>query len=161
MKECVSEQGRNGILWTVFEGAPFTSRRIASFGSADEAREYLTLTAELEAFRKAEKITSDAYLRIRALVDAWDTNYGGENRFEVTEQKIKNMKAELTELRKDKERLERIKPFIREWTLKIQKHRELTPTQLDHIFQTLYHWYCELDVEERTAIDAAMKEKNV
>ncbi len=63
----------------------------------------------------------------------------------------------IKELEKDRERLERIKPFIKEWTLKIQKHRELKPEQLDYIFQSLYHWYCELDVENLQAIDTATK----
>jgi hypothetical protein len=40
---CVSEQGRSGLLWTVFEGAPFASRRIASFADPKDAREYLSL----------------------------------------------------------------------------------------------------------------------
>lgn len=40
---CVSEQGKNGLLWTVFEGEPFCSRRVASFGNDDDAREYLLL----------------------------------------------------------------------------------------------------------------------
>jgi hypothetical protein len=38
---CVSEQGQSGILWTVFEGDPFCSRRIASFSESHEAGLYL------------------------------------------------------------------------------------------------------------------------
>ncbi len=38
---CVSEQGQSGLLWTVFEGAPFSSRRIASFADAQDARWFL------------------------------------------------------------------------------------------------------------------------
>ena len=40
---CVSEQGRTGLLWTVFEGEPFSSKRIASFAEAEDAREYIGL----------------------------------------------------------------------------------------------------------------------
>lgn len=46
---CVSEQGQVGILWTVFEGAPFSSRRIASFKDADDAREYLRIKQDFLA----------------------------------------------------------------------------------------------------------------
>lgn len=41
------------------------------------------LREELSAFRKSEKELSDAYLRIRELVGAWDTKPEGEDRFEV------------------------------------------------------------------------------
>lgn len=37
----VSEQGKAGLLWTIFEGEPFCSRRIASFANEREAKEYL------------------------------------------------------------------------------------------------------------------------
>jgi len=37
---------------------------------------------EVDTLRKAEKGLSDAYLRVRELVGAWNTNHGGENRFE-------------------------------------------------------------------------------
>ena len=46
---------------------------------------------------KAEHKISEAYLRIRKLVNSFDTDFAGENRFEVTEQKV-------AELLKDKER---------------------------------------------------------
>jgi len=36
-----SEQGKTGLLWTIFEGEPLCSRRIASFAVKDEAWEYL------------------------------------------------------------------------------------------------------------------------
>lgn len=58
---------------------------------ADQIEPLLGRIAELT---KAEKELSDAYLRIRELVGAWDTNHGGENRFEVTENKIKELEAE-------------------------------------------------------------------
>lgn len=56
------------------------------------------LEAERDRFKEADKSTSDAYLRIRALLGAWDTNKGGENRFEVTEQAIVALKDRITEL---------------------------------------------------------------
>ncbi len=37
----VSEKGKEGLLWTIFEGEPFCSRRVASFGDEKEALEYL------------------------------------------------------------------------------------------------------------------------
>lgn len=52
-KQCVSEQGQSGILWTVFEGAPFTSRRIASFATADDARNYLTMLGRIADLESA------------------------------------------------------------------------------------------------------------
>ncbi len=36
-----SEQGQSGLLWTIFDGDPFCSRRVASFSNQEEAREYL------------------------------------------------------------------------------------------------------------------------
>jgi hypothetical protein len=41
--------------------------------------------------RSGEKEISDAYLRVRGLVGAWDTKPGGTDRFEVTERKIKEL----------------------------------------------------------------------
>ena len=43
---------------------------------------------QLAQLQKSEKKLSDAYLRIRQMLGAWDTNHGGENRFEVTEAKL-------------------------------------------------------------------------
>lgn len=54
----------------------------------------LRLREELSAFRKSEKELSDAYLRIRELVGAWDTKPGGEDRFEVTEAAVKRLRDE-------------------------------------------------------------------
>lgn len=59
---------------------------------------YEELKEENKRLKEAEKELSDAYLRIRELVGAWDTNKGGENRFKVTEDKIKRLKeSRLTE----------------------------------------------------------------
>jgi hypothetical protein len=52
------------------------------------------LREELSTFRKSEKELSDAYLRIRELVGAWDTKPGGEDRFEVTEAAVKRLREE-------------------------------------------------------------------
>jgi chromosome segregation ATPase len=60
---------------------------------------YSDAQAEIEAFRKSEKELSDAHLRIRERVEAWDTKPGGEDRFEVTEKCIDSMKADLTAAR--------------------------------------------------------------
>lgn len=46
---------------------------------------------EIEKWRVAEKEISDAYLRIRKLVGAWDTQKGGADRFEVTESAIRKL----------------------------------------------------------------------
>jgi hypothetical protein len=46
---CVSEQGKSGLLWTVFDGEPFCSPRIASFADADKAREYLSFHSTITA----------------------------------------------------------------------------------------------------------------
>lgn len=63
-------------------------------GIAEENQSLRSQLATLEStnqqLRESEKKLSDAYLRIRALVNAWDTSYGGDNRFEVTEEKIKD-----------------------------------------------------------------------
>lgn len=53
------------------------------------------LRRENKLFRDAEKELSDAYLRIRKLVGAWNTNFGGENRYQVTEDAIKDLRTRL------------------------------------------------------------------
>jgi hypothetical protein len=52
------------------------------------------LRDERDSFQSAEKEISDAYLRIREIVGAWDTNMGGENRYEVTENAVRTLKEE-------------------------------------------------------------------
>ena len=49
------------------------------------------LQQKLDDVTESAKVVSDAYLKVRKLVGAWDTNKGGENRFEVTEGKIKQL----------------------------------------------------------------------
>lgn len=38
---CISEQGCDGIIWTVWNGTPSMGRKVASFAQENEAREYL------------------------------------------------------------------------------------------------------------------------
>lgn len=47
---------------------------------------------ENEELKESEKSLSDAYLRIRELVGAWDTQHGGMDRFDVTENKVRELK---------------------------------------------------------------------
>lgn len=56
-------------------------------------REASTLdpNVELATLRENERELSDAYMRIRTLVGAWDTKFAGVDRFELTEQKIKDL----------------------------------------------------------------------
>lgn len=49
------------------------------------------LECELRELRKSEQELSDAYLRIRELVEAWETSLGGANRFEITEAAIRKL----------------------------------------------------------------------
>lgn len=51
-----------------------------------------------DEFKRAEKEVSEAYLRVRTLLNAFDTNHGGANRFEVTENKIKQLHSLATQL---------------------------------------------------------------
>lgn len=53
-----------------------------------------------DMFQAAEKEISDAYLRVRALLNAYDTKPGGEDRFEVTEQAIRDLRSALSEAEK-------------------------------------------------------------
>lgn len=47
----VSEQGRSGLLWTIFDGEPFAGRRVASFGDHGEALEYLNFKNDRKRHR--------------------------------------------------------------------------------------------------------------
>jgi hypothetical protein len=60
-----------------------------------------TLEKELAEALEAEKEVSNAYLRVRALLKAYDTNHGGENRFEVTENCIKELQQQLSLAQQD------------------------------------------------------------
>jgi len=46
---------------------------------------------ELTELRKSEKTISDAYLRIRDMLGAYNTNHGGEDRFKVTEKRVSDL----------------------------------------------------------------------
>lgn len=50
---------------------------------------------EIEELKQSEEDLSDAYLRIRRLLGAWNTKHGGVDRFEVTENKIKDLQEKL------------------------------------------------------------------
>jgi hypothetical protein len=83
-RSCVSEQGQTGLLWTVFEGAPFSSRRIASFSRREEAAEYMSLTTQLEEARRdsARFVELDAlYKRFKATRDTavWGGSFEREH----------------------------------------------------------------------------------
>lgn len=51
-----------------------------------------------EETRRAERSVSDAYLRIREIMGAWNTKPGGVDRFEVTEAAVRGLKERLAEL---------------------------------------------------------------
>ena len=61
--------------------------------------ENAALRTRLAEMTKAEKELSDAYLRIRQLVGAWNTKPGGVDRFEVTENAIKALRTQLEEMK--------------------------------------------------------------
>jgi hypothetical protein len=49
-----SEQGANGILWTLFEAIPFASRRVASFATEADARYFIELCRETRASKSSK-----------------------------------------------------------------------------------------------------------
>lgn len=57
----------------------------------DLLQKYNELEKDYLNLRKAEKKLSDAYLRIRRLIGAYNTLTGGTNRFEVTEKRINEL----------------------------------------------------------------------
>lgn len=54
--------------------------------------------SQREAYEKANKELHDAYMRVRGLLDAWETKTGGTDRFEVVERKIIELKDKVTHL---------------------------------------------------------------
>ena len=71
----------------------------------------IALKAERDEAMRAAKEVSDAYLRVRKLLGAWDTQPGGADRFEVTERAITKLlgrvaKAEPAESERDMRKLE-------------------------------------------------------
>lgn len=79
----------------------------------ESAKQANTLQAQYEELKASEKIISDAYLRVRTLMNSFDTNFAGENRFEVTENKIKELKA-------DRERFEVVQ--LNNWEICPARH---------------------------------------
>jgi hypothetical protein len=57
------------------------------------AQEIEQVKAERDSSRTAERTISDAYLRVRQLLGAFNTKPGGTDRFEVTEQAIRDLKG--------------------------------------------------------------------
>lgn len=62
------------------------------------AVEIATLREELSKWKSAERELSNAYLRIRRLLNAWDTAPGGTDRYAVTERALSELIAENTRL---------------------------------------------------------------
>lgn len=58
-------------------------------------RQRTQLAEEVAPLKTAEREISDAYLRVRKLLNAYDTKPGGTDRFEVTERCIETLKADL------------------------------------------------------------------
>jgi hypothetical protein len=68
----VSEQGANGILWTLFEAIPFASRRVASFATEADARYFIELCREVRAY-KSSKPTEHQWMKIDEVTGPTDT----------------------------------------------------------------------------------------
>jgi hypothetical protein len=79
---------------------------LADLGQAQEAYDaQQAAEAEIARLREAEKELSDAYLRIRSKLNAYDTKPGGTDRFEVTEAALDAVIAESARLREVLERI--------------------------------------------------------
>ena len=65
---------------------------------ADMTQEAETDKAELATLRAAEKELSDAYLRIREKLGAWNTAHGGADRFAVTEAAVDALREKVERL---------------------------------------------------------------
>lgn len=63
------------------------------------------LQGELGNFKASEHLLHVRYMRIREMVSAFDTDHGGENRFEVTEGKIRELLADRERLSAENEAL--------------------------------------------------------
>ena len=62
-----------------------------------EAKEEIeALKKQCAEYKSSEIELSNAYLRIRAIVSSWKTDYAGLNRFEETERIIRDMQKKLT-----------------------------------------------------------------
>jgi hypothetical protein len=61
---------------------------------------------EIGKWKEAEAETSAAYLRLRSKLNAFDTNHGGENRFQVTEAALDSVLVEIATLKDENSRLQ-------------------------------------------------------
>lgn len=61
--------------------------------------QYLDRSKLLEEDEETRKL-SDSYLRIRKMLKAYNTNYGGRNRFEITEKALKDLIEERDSLQR-------------------------------------------------------------
>ena len=90
-----SDHAKELLYWkqrvTDLESDSYKFPTIAEFSNLQD--DYERLAKEIEKWRVAEKEISDAYLRIRKLVGAWDTQEGGVDRFDVTELAIRKLVA--------------------------------------------------------------------
>jgi hypothetical protein len=77
----------------------YSDYKIVSGRMIENGLEVDRLQTENAAFKTSEKNLSDAYLRIRELLNAYDTQAGGADRFEVTERKLKELIDENAALR--------------------------------------------------------------
>lgn len=124
---------------------------IAALRIESEARMAALLTAEAERdeLKHAEKQVSDAYLRVRSLVGAWNTNRGGEDRFEVTENCVKDIIKKRDQLRAELAQREvGYKATQEEYT---KSRADLT--QLRRNVATLYEW-----IQGNTSLTGKQKE---
>jgi hypothetical protein len=64
---CVSEQGQTQILWTVFEGQPFSSRRIASFSTEEDARYWIGALEIYQVFNELK--SQDKIQHLEDMID--------------------------------------------------------------------------------------------
>jgi hypothetical protein len=102
-RSCVSEQSATGLLWTVFEAEPFCSRRIASFATEADAREFVYfIPAALSSAQKREQNLKASCEYERAL---------RQQEKEEFQDTIDLIRSEAVELRKDKERLDWLNDF--------------------------------------------------
>lgn len=58
---------------------------------------------EVGKWKAADKELSDAYLRVRELVGAWNTKPGGVDRFEVTEAAIRKVQSDLAQVTRERD----------------------------------------------------------
>jgi len=84
------EKSNEQIARGCFDGEVFITKEYERILEALNQKD-----AALEVKAAEAKELHEAYMRIRELVEAWDTKPGGVDRFEVTESKIKALKQEV------------------------------------------------------------------